>query len=450
MALAIWKCTLPALDLSQRALGSRRETFWRGCALGLWLIIGVAVSTRILINPGKHTVYPVFAGAAEHWWADQPLYCHYPGSDFFRCSPSFAIFMTPFWLLGARAGQLAWLWLNIGTYLTGLILFLRKVLPGDWSANRVSLFLALTAVAAIPGVNNLQSNALAGGMLLLAAISLAEERWWSAAALLAGPVFLKLAPLAVVLLFIAYRPRELLGRFVLVLLAGGLLPFLTRPPDVVCAHYRDWVAASVEKSSERWPGFRDGWTLWALLRDVPNHTHVDSAGYRILQGLSAVAVLAWCRRQWHGAGSVRWQITVTMGMGLAWLMLFGPAVEAPTYVMLAPFVIWAALAYRQGRWLAMAALACFVLLSWRQLAKDWPLAAQMQLAVLPVGTILFAAWLVCFARDPSGTIQCLRGVRPTPFQEFVEESADGASKAEIRLRAITRKASGSTVIEPDA
>jgi hypothetical protein len=399
MASAVWNSAIPASDLVEQAAWSRRGTFWRRCALGLWLIIGITVSTRIVINPGKHTVYPVFATAAEHWWADQPLYCHYPGIDFFRCSPSFAIFMTPFWLLGNRVGQLAWLWLNIGTYLAGLAFFLRKVLPGEWSANRVSLFLALSAVAAIPCVNNAQSNALAGGLLLLAAASVAEERWWSAAALLAGPVFLKLAPLAVALLFIAYRPRQLLGRFVLVLFVGGLLPFLTRPPDVVWAHYRDWAEASVEKSSERWPGFRDAWTLWALLRDLPNHAPVDSAGYRILQAISAVAVLAWCRRQWHRAGSVRWQITVTMGMGLAWLMLFGPAVEAPTYVMLAPFVIWAALSFRQGRWLTLAALVCLVLLSWRELTIGWPLGERMQMAVLPVGTILFTAWLVCFARN---------------------------------------------------
>jgi len=383
------------------SLAMRRSAFWRRFALALWLILGMTVSVRILINPIKHTVYPVFAGAAEHWWAGQPLYCQYPGIDRFRCSPSFAIFMTPFMLLGDRVGQVAWLWLNIGTYLAGLALFLRHALPRDWSAQRTSVFLGVAALAAIPCVNNTQSNALAGGLLLLAVASLARQRWWSAAFLLAGPVFLKLAPVAVVLLFVAWKPGRLLGRFAPALLVGGLLPFLTRPAHLVCDQYRDWLNLSLQTSRERWPGFRDGWTLWTALCDLPNITPIDSAGYRLLQGLTALAVLAWCRGQWRRGGSVRWQVTVTLGMGLAWLMLFGPAVEFPTYIMLTPLMAWAALeahARRQGRWLATAALVCVVVLPWRPLAFDWPLAARLQLAALPLGTILFAAWLVRFAQ----------------------------------------------------
>jgi hypothetical protein len=364
-----------ALPVSERPALSRADGFWRYFALGQWLILGLVVTIRLLINPHKHTVYPVFAGAAEHWWADQPIYAHYPGLDMFRCSPSFAVFMTPFQLLGDRAGQLIWLWLNIGTYLTGLAAFLRYVLPTGWSHRRTSYFLALSALGAMPCVNNAQSNALVGGLLLLAVACLARERCWSAAFLLAGPVLLKLAPVAVALLFIAYRPRQLLGRFTFVLLVGALLPFLTRPANVVCDQYGAWFQASIQTSSERWPGYRDGWTLWTVLSDSPNAAPIDSAGYRLVQIMSALAVLAWCRWQWHRDSSVRWQLTVTLAMGLAWLMLFGPAVEFPSYVMLTPLMAWAALAAearRQGRWLALVALACIVLLPWRPLTRTGP------------------------------------------------------------------------------
>jgi hypothetical protein len=391
MASAGVSLAMPAND--QSAL------MWRRCALALWLILGLAVSVRMLINPSKHTVYPVFAGAAEHWWADQSVYCQYPGIDRFRCSPSFALFMTPFMLLGDRAGQVAWLWLNIAIYLAGLAAFLRHVVPRDWSSERISLFLALTALGAIPCVNNAQSNALAGGLLLLAVACLARQRWWSAAVLLAGPVLLKVAPLAVGLLFIAWKPRQLLGRFTLALLVGGLVPFLTRPADVVCDQYRDWLQLSLQTPRERWPGYRDAWTLWTALCDAPNITPIDSPGYRLLQGLSALAVLAWCCWQWQRGSSLRWQLTATLGMGLAWLMLFGPAVEFPTYIMLTPLVAWAALeahACRQGRWLATSALMSVLVLPWGPLT-DWLLGTHLQLAALPIGTILFATWVIRFA-----------------------------------------------------
>src|SRR5207248_11729274 len=98
--------------------------------------------------------------------------------------------------------------------------------------------------------------------------ALVRERWWSAAILLATTVVLKLMPLPFALLFCALWPRRLAGRFLLAVAVGFLLPFLTRPAGIVCAQYRGWANHLVEMSGERWPGFRDGWTVWVLVRRV--------------------------------------------------------------------------------------------------------------------------------------------------------------------------------------
>src|SRR5690349_15494545 len=69
-------------------------------AVGLWLILAAAVAVRTLVRPASHTVFPIFASSAEHWWGDQSLYQEYPGLDYFRYPPIFALFVTPFSCLG--------------------------------------------------------------------------------------------------------------------------------------------------------------------------------------------------------------------------------------------------------------------------------------------------------------------------------------------------------------
>jgi len=48
--------------------GIRRDPMaW---AIGLWLILAAIVGARMLVSPDRHTVFPIFAGSAVHWWAN--------------------------------------------------------------------------------------------------------------------------------------------------------------------------------------------------------------------------------------------------------------------------------------------------------------------------------------------------------------------------------------------
>jgi hypothetical protein len=222
---------------------------------------------RTLVNPEKHTVFPIFAASAEHWWHDQSLYERYDDlDDYFRYPPVFAVCVTPFSRLGHTLGGILWTWLSLAVYAAGLWRFARDVVPSAWSPARTAVFLALGALGALRGLWNSQSNALVISLLLLATSALVRRRWWGAAFLLAGSVWIKLTPLAPALLLCALWPRPLLGRFALALVPGLLLPFLTRPPEVVADHYREWATHLVSSSQERWPGFRDAWTAWLAVR----------------------------------------------------------------------------------------------------------------------------------------------------------------------------------------
>jgi hypothetical protein len=375
-------------------------------AVCCWLLIGIAVSVRTLVEPEHHTIFPILANSSAHWWHDQPLYAEYKPLDYFRYSPSFAVAATPFWLLGDRAGGIAWTWLNLGVYAAGLWRFLRDVLPAMGRSGRASLFFTLAALGGLRGFWNAQSNALMIGLLLLAAAALAREQWWRAALWLALPALVKLTPLAVALLFCALWPRRLLGRFFVVLALGLLLPYLTKPPEVVCGYYAEWVGHLTGSAGERWPGFRDGWTVWVVVRhlfggdtgELPLRAAIDAWWYRPLQLAAALGVLGWTLHLRRSGCDRRRIINVTLALGAAWLMVFGPASEHATYVFLAPSLAWTLVnagAWPRARWLALAAGVLLLVLGWDALARDAH--ATMLVAALPIGAVLLAIWMVGYS-----------------------------------------------------
>jgi hypothetical protein len=378
----------------------------------LWLAVAVAVSVRTLVSPLDHTIFPVLAGGAAHWWADQPVYADYKPLDYFRYPPALAVALTPFNTLGPRAGGILWSLLCIGVLLQGLWRFLRDVVPEEWTPSREAAFLALCAVGSLRGLWNAQSNALAVGLLLLGTAALMRRRWWSAAALLAGSVLVKVTPLAPALLLCALQPRRLPVRLALFLALGLLAPFLTRPPAVVLGHYREWFDQMAQLGGERWPGFRDGWTVWLVVRQwltgqagMPSlREPLHSGVYRGVQLLTGAGALVWCLWQRRRIYDRRRLTTVVLAMGVAWLMLFGPATEHATYVFLAPVLSWAVLrrgGLPRGRRLIGAAFVLVMILGWDALGRSVTEAAPVLLTALPVGTTLFTFWLIGYTQTDS-------------------------------------------------
>ena len=143
-------------------------------ALIVWLILAAAVTVRTLVRPSSHTVFPIFAASAEHWWGDRSLYDIYPGLDRFRYPPVFALFVTPFSSLGLLTGGLLWSWLSIAVLVAGLRQYVRDIIPSAWPRRRMAVFLMLGALGAMRGLWNAQSNALIVGFLLLGTAALAR------------------------------------------------------------------------------------------------------------------------------------------------------------------------------------------------------------------------------------------------------------------------------------
>ncbi|MGW8256959.1 MAG: glycosyltransferase family 87 protein, partial [Thermoguttaceae bacterium] len=141
---------------------SREAKHWWRLAIGLWIALAVAVCVKSCVQQGEHSLYPVYAWGARHWWAGQSLYISYPKLhlDYWRYSPTYAILFTPFALLPDRLGASLWGILSVATIFWALHLMAREMLPGCWAPRREGLFLGLSALGSMAGIWSGQSNSL--------------------------------------------------------------------------------------------------------------------------------------------------------------------------------------------------------------------------------------------------------------------------------------------------
>jgi alpha-1,2-mannosyltransferase len=406
---------------------------WLRVAYILWLIFAIVVCTRIIIQAARHpqqhldhTVYPVLVEGSKLWWSDRPLHGNIEElHDIYRYSPTFAILFTPLACLPEWLGACLWEMLSIGLFVAAMRVLARDLLPGRWTIDRQGVFLGLTLMGAISGIHSGQSNAVLVALVVFALQAVKHERWWRASFLLAFPVFIKLWPLAVVMLLAACWPRQLSWRFAIVAAAFALFPFVTKPPSVVVWQYQEWYASLTGPQQHRWPGFRDAWTIWEQVGYAFHWPPVSPAGYQVLQLATALAVLGWClwqkRRLLPVAGAMPSQsvdlsgvgdlLTAILSIWASWQLLFGPGSEQITYGIIAPSAAWAVMVSFEkrknrretpGRRFALIFHRGWTLVTWLILGLfgmgdiENPLAKLNSAAImlLPLGTVMFVSWLL--------------------------------------------------------
>lgn len=412
--------------------------------VAVWIGFTVAAVIKVLVQPTVHTVYPVFAEAAKNWWQDVSLYLPSPERDLFRYSPTFAVLMSPFGLLPDRLGGVLWLVANVALLLAVLHWAAGEVFPGLDQPDREAIWLGLTLVGSARSLWAGQSNSLVLATAIGAMLAIGRGRWWIAAGLLTGGGFIKVWPWALALLAGACWPRQLVLRMLVMTGLWAAVPFLTRAPETVLWQYQQWGEMLNTTQMYRWGGYRDAWTLWEWIQ-FP----VSRDLYELVQCESALAVLAWCLWQrWHlrsatpamkttrfhsrfSAEEDRWRVgtgglpanlpaeepaagessasgfarmaTSLLSAWAAWQLLFGPASERLTYIVIAPMVSWAVLeSFRSGRYRALALMA-WILISLfsmgafeRLVLKIIPWAP----ALLPLGVGVFVLWMVLHETAP--------------------------------------------------
>jgi hypothetical protein len=306
-------------------------------AVGVWAVIFLVITLRCGLAPHRHSVYPIFATAAQNWLAGNSLY-GMPG-DPYRYSPLVATLFVPFSLLPAALGGVLWRWLSGAVYLTALAWWCRAVAPQPLTSRRLAWIGLLIVPLSIGNLNNGQSNVLVLGLLLAGTASAARERWNLAAGSVALACLFKIYPIAIGLLLVVVYGRRLALRLGLALAVGLLVPFLLQQPDYVAAQYAGWLEHLRTDDRQTMPvelWYRDIRLLCHTL-----HLPLNAIAYPVAQVMTGCAIAGLCwlgRRQRRDAHLVLHSL---FALGCCWMTLFGSATESSTYVLLAPSLAWA-------------------------------------------------------------------------------------------------------------
>lgn len=371
---------------------------WMRASVILWGLLPIAYMVKVLRNPLRHSVYPIFEAATDHWWQRLPLYASYEGIDLFRYSPTFAVALTPFAVLPTILGQILWNFFGIALLLLAFRVLLREIFPErdrHWTEGQLGLFLFLTLFGSLRGIWSAQSNAHLLACAIFACAMVLRERWWAAAWLLAAAFFIKLWPIALLMLLAVFWPKKLLGRFAAAAAVLAAVPFLTGPPSYVTSRYVEF-AESIERTRHmRWPGNRDAITI------IETFGSIDSRLYMAIQLLTAAGVLGWLLWQHSRGITTQRLLTFTLASWAAWQLLFGPGTERLTYGLIAPFTAWAIMTSstrleKTVAWLAWLFAAVLGMGSAERALDDFFAAAP---AIQPFGIVVFFVWLGIYGRN---------------------------------------------------
>src|SRR5437868_7046915 len=113
---------------------------WLAFAWLAWAGLAMGLAVLAFFHPYAHTVYPIYAPAARRSWTGEDIYVRL--LDYYRYSPLFAIFITPFTLLRDGWGGSLWKAFNIAVYAAGVGAACRHLLPARLTRNqRAALWL---------------------------------------------------------------------------------------------------------------------------------------------------------------------------------------------------------------------------------------------------------------------------------------------------------------------
>jgi hypothetical protein len=307
--------------------------------LGAWVVICVLICIRAALWPARHTVYPAFSDAGRCWLRGGDNYdLHFYGLDIdqYRYAPLVTVGFVPFGLLPDAVGGVLWRLLNMAAFFGGVVVYGRMVWPGSdrISVGGAAAIGALMAPLSLQSLNNGQANPLVIGLLLLAVAAALHGRWNWAAFALAAPIALKLYPVAIALLLLLAYPRQLGWRLAAILLVGTLLPFATHHPDHVARQYDQWFTRLME-DDRAGRAFADSYRDGALLLRLVG-LPLSAVGYRLLQFVAAAPIALIVLHIRRRRGPTSDLLHVMVSLGCCWMVLFGPATENCTYILLAP------------------------------------------------------------------------------------------------------------------
>ena len=232
--------------------------------------------------------------------------------------------------------------------------------------------------------------------------------------------YFKVYPLAMGLLLAVLHPRKFPLRLALAMVAIFGLSLVLQRPAYALEQYGNWIHSlrqDPRRTLNYFGTYRDFWLLLRVLR-----APISTQGWAVLQAASggATAVYLYLARR-RGASADKLDFLL-LTLGTCWMLLFGPATESSTYVILAPplvlgWALWLAQGTGAGGYFSYVkgAAACYILLIASQMLSSW--GHQYQNAythlVQPLGTMILAGVVIAYGWNG----------RPGPETGLAQEAA---------------------------
>ena len=314
--------------------------------LGLW--IGAVIVVSIQAAAHHNNNFEIFRTSWMNLLTGTDLYGPSPRhADFFKYSPTFAVLFAPFAVVPFGIGVLMWNGANAAALYWA---FGRVLEPKHAFAARALVFLDT-----VGAMQNVQSNALVAGLMIIGCAELDRRRECRAASAIAIATAVKLFPV-VAAAYAVFRPYRL-PRFTAWSLASGAaliaLPVLVLWPAELAEQYRSWGAIQRTDSLDR------GYSIMQHVQllfgaSLPNWP-IQLAGVIVL--LAPLVRLSF----W---GLARFRV-LWLASALMFCVLFNHKSESPTFVVaIAGVALWFAHAPRTfTTWTALAIVMVGTILS---------------------------------------------------------------------------------------
>lgn len=263
--------------------------------------------------------YLIFKYSFPHLIQNLNLYDAYPTEygDLYKYSPSFALAMGFFYWMPDWLGVISWNLLNLLMLFFGI-----KLLPGLKEKSKVFLLLYVLSEL-IGSMQNLQSNALITGLILLTFVSFERKQLLWAAMFVALAFYIKLFGLVAAALFLLYPKKgKFIGYLCLWLVLLGAIPLLVNSPSELLGQYQNWGVLLKSDHGQSY-GFSIQGILHQWFKLHPAKWIITFIGIVLF-------LLAYIRRDLYKEQTFRFLILASI---LIWIVIFNHKAESPTYII---------------------------------------------------------------------------------------------------------------------
>lgn len=294
-----------------------------------WFICVAIVSVRVYLHPGSHSVFTTYRAAGGAWLHQEEIYNRTAGT--FLYSPLIAAIYSPFALVSQNTAEVIWR-LLLGLALPLALWFNARELF-VFSEKEFAWLFVLVLPLTLSSLNNGQANLILIVLFLSATGAASQGCWFTCAFCASFAVYWKIYPVALAPLLAVIFPKKLAARIFLMFFVLFVVSLLLQKPSYVLHEYRSWfvnLASDTRRAQEYYGKWRDFYLLLRLT-GIP----ISTMWWNIAQATAAIIAAGICL-----LGTIRRQPRVTllfgaMSLAIAWILLFGPATEAATYVLIA-------------------------------------------------------------------------------------------------------------------